>query len=113
FAPRAQLRQGLLDGLENRVVPAAWTPPDLLVRGVILGCELGVGDGRDRHILARIAAESSATLKGFPSTLFNPSAGTRYAARKSCTSCPVFISGTSTRSKRFSRSPRFAGNGFR
>src|SRR6267378_5760622 len=34
LAPRAQLRQGLLDGLEDRVVPAAWTPPDLLVRSV-------------------------------------------------------------------------------
>src|SRR3989441_12272179 len=77
LAPRSQLRQGLLDGLEDRVVPAAGAPPDLLVRGIILGAELGVGDGRDRHILARIAAESSATLKGFPSTLFSPSAGTR------------------------------------
>src|SRR2546423_1677003 len=59
--------------------------------------ELGVGDRRDRHRLARIAADSSATLKGFPSTLFSPPAGRGEGARHNFTHWPAFIFGTRPR----------------
>src|SRR5213076_1236550 len=51
LAPGAELRQRFLDRLEDRVVPTAGAPPDLLIRRVVLGGELRVGDRRDRHRL--------------------------------------------------------------
>src|SRR5207249_2326756 len=51
LTPGAELRQRFLDRLEDRVVPTAGAPPDLLIRRVVLGGELGVGDRRDRHRL--------------------------------------------------------------
>src|SRR6185503_1167498 len=103
----------LLHRLEDRVVAAAGTPADFLVRGVILGGELRVGDRGDRHTIFLIACAISVTRKGLPVTFGSDSAGTRYSARSSFTSWPLFISGTSTRSKRFSKSPRFRGNGLK
>src|SRR2546426_752597 len=51
LAPGAEVRQGLLDRLEDRIVPAPGAPPNLLVRRVVLGGELRVGDRGDRHRL--------------------------------------------------------------
>src|SRR2546422_5071641 len=51
LSPGAKLRQRFLDRLEDRVVPTAGAPPDLLIRRVVLGGELRVGDRRDRHRL--------------------------------------------------------------
>src|SRR5207253_10416832 len=51
LAPGAKLRQCFLERLEHRVVPTAGAPPDLLIRRVVLGGELRVGDRRDRHRL--------------------------------------------------------------
>src|SRR5262249_57500254 len=100
--------------LENRVVAAPRTPPDLLVRCVVLGRELRVGDRGDGHPASppappprpsgtggappRMRCTISITRNGFPVTLPNPSASIRYSARSSLTSWPLFISGTSTRS---------------
>src|SRR5439155_1533115 len=85
--PRRDVGEGLLHGLEDRVVAAPRTPAHLLVGGVILGLQLAVGDGDDGHFAcSRIAAPSSATWNGFPAILLNPLASTRYAARSSCTS---------------------------
>src|SRR5260370_7093356 len=111
----AQLSEHLVHRLEDGVVAAAGAPPDLLVRGIVFGLELGVGDSRDGHGVRppRIACTISATLNGLPSTLESASAGTRYAARKSWTSWPALRSRTRTRANRWSKSPRLRGNGFR
>src|SRR5439155_5735765 len=106
LAPRPYLRHRLVHRLEDRIVPAAGAPAHFLVGRVILGLELGVGDRRDGH---RIASAISETLNGFPCTLLSASAGTRYVARNSCTSWPLFSSGTRTRSNRLSSSPRVRG----
>src|SRR5205085_6522200 len=103
----------LLYRFEDRVVAAARTPADFLVGRVVFRRELGVSDRRNRHAIFLIAWAISVTRNGLPVTFGNDSAGTRYSARSSFTSCPLFISATSTRSNRFSKSPRFRGNGLR
>src|SRR5437773_1721305 len=112
LAHQSHVGARLLHRLQNRVIAAARTPPDFLVRGVIFGRELRVGDRGDGHPASppnplpsegggappRIRCTISVTRKGLPVTLLNPSASTRYSALSSFTSCPLFISGTSTRS---------------
>jgi hypothetical protein len=117
LARDAQLRHELLHGREDRVVPAAGAPPDLLVRDEVLAGEL-----RERLGLVTVTSSPSAcrrtiltsslTWKGRPATLFTPSASTRYFARTRSRSCPRFSSGTRTFLKRLRMSPRFFGKGF-
>ncbi len=90
----ADIGERLLHGLENGVVAAARTPAHFLVGRVVLGREARRLDRRNH---ARIASRIVATLNGLPVTWLSPSTGSKYAARSSCTSWPLFISGTSTR----------------
>src|SRR5262245_14599570 len=52
----------------------------------------------EHQSIASIASASSSERNGSPRTRLNPTASTRNSARTSLSSCPRFISGTSTRS---------------
>src|SRR6266480_2739503 len=75
LALQLQLGARLLYRLEDRVVAAARTPADFLVRGVVLGRELGVADGGDGHTIFLIACAISVTRNGLPVTFPSGSAG--------------------------------------
>src|SRR5690606_24337426 len=97
-----QVGAGLLHRLQDRVVAAAGAPAHLLVAGVVLRLRVELLRGRDNvhgfhpSSAARIAVSSSTILNGLPETFDRLSARSRYCARSSVTSWPLFISGTST-----------------
>src|SRR5207247_4683868 len=90
----AQLREDGLHRGEDRVIAAAGAPPDLLVGlEVLLGLD---GQAGGHRVISSILASISDCLNGLPWILLKPSASTRYFARSSHSSCPMFISGTTT-----------------
>src|SRR5215216_957759 len=121
----AELRHEPLDGGEDGVVAAAGTPARLLIGGEVRLGELqdvaAVGAGGVAGHLdvasvadgtrARICSIMSRVKIGSPSTLVKLSQSTRNSARRTFTSCPVFISGTSTRSWERSTSSVLPGSG--
>src|SRR2546426_8014276 len=88
LALQSQLGAGLLHGLQDRVIATPRTPANFLVRGVVLGSELSVGDRGNRHVIFLIACAISVTRNGLPVTFDSPSAGIKYSALSSFTSCP-------------------------
>src|SRR5262249_53175409 len=92
----AELREDRLHGRQDRVVPAAGAPAYLLVGLEILLRVDGQGRGHDCFRTSSIFASISASLNGLPWILLKPSASARYFARSTNTSCPMFISGTTT-----------------
>src|SRR5260370_19600182 len=112
LAHEAQFRAGFLHRLQDRVITAPRAPADLLIRRIVLGRKLRVGDRGDGHRF-RIACAISVTRNGLPVTFGSDSAGIRYSARSNFTSWPLFISGTSTRSNCLSKSPRLRGKGLK
>src|SRR3989454_2212974 len=116
----AEVRHRLLHRGEDRVVPAARAPPDVLV-GLevllrVLGCFLRLGAARAHVGLPTswlMASRISSLASGRPRMRLKPTASTRYSARSTRTSWPLLISGTST--LRYSRRmwPRSGGSGFR
>src|SRR3546814_14272648 len=108
FGADAEFRHGPLNGLQDRIVPAARAPAHFLVSLEILDAKLG-------HLVharfSSMAASISAMRKGWPEILFKGLASTRYWSRKTVFNCPVFISGTNIRSSPFSNSPRFLVKG--
>src|SRR5206468_11211751 len=110
----------LLDGRQDRVVPATRAPANILVGlEILLGVPrrfLGSGFARAHAWPPRswmMAAKISSDASGRPRTRLKPTASTRYSARSTRTSCPLLISGT--RTLRYSRKmwPRSGGRGFR
>ncbi len=100
----AELRHERLDGGEDRVVAAAGAPARLLV-----GREVRLRQLEDVPAVARAVRPAHASLAsicsimsrvkiGRPSTFVKLSQGIRNSARRTFTSWPMFISGTSTRS---------------
>src|SRR5713226_2088026 len=116
----AEVGHRLLRRRQDRVVPAAGAPADVLV-GLevllrVLGRFLRVGAARAHTRLSWswvMASWISSLASGSPRTRLKPTASTRYSARSTRTSWPLLISGTSTR--RYSRRmwPRSGGSGFR
>src|SRR5690606_29008056 len=120
LATHAHVGQGQLHGGEDAVVPAARAPADLLVRHPVLAA--GLRDGGVAHFAApfcatprasRMADSISTAVKGRPRILLTVLASMRNSARRTLLSWPRLSSGTSARSNRPSRSPRFGGNGCR
>ena len=130
LAGHAQFRKHLLDVAENRVIAAAGAPADGLI-----GSEIRLGEvardrsvhgfrrlrfqstasalGRDLRSNARMRCSISVIWNGRPWTLWKEMASTRNSARRTCTSCPRFISGTKMCRKLASTVPRSSGSGFR
>src|SRR6185295_14329108 len=115
----SQLREDLLRGVQDRVVPAAGAPADLLVAlEVLLGVDgtgRRLGRRRGDHYLHSFSMTSisSETRNGLPWTLLTPLASTRNFARRRNSSCPRFISGTRTFLYLERTLPRLTGNGLR
>src|SRR5262249_35764823 len=120
----AEIRHRLLHGAQDRVIPAARAPPNVLVRfEVLLRVLRGAARRRPRSSLdgahrfsSRIwlmASRISWLASGIPLTRLKPTASTRYSARRTRTSCPLLISGTSTRRYWRRICPRSGGSGFR
>src|SRR5262249_25170163 len=114
-----EVRHHLLDRGEDSVVPATPAPPDVLVRLEVLPRVAW----RLRRVRLRahqlpstswlMASRMSWVASGTPRTRLKPTASTRYSERSTRTSCPLLISGTSTR--RYWRRiwPRSGGRGQR
>src|SRR5690606_19356172 len=122
LAFQAQGGQERLDGVEHDVVAAARAPPHFLVGLVVLGLLLFVGRGYEvesaqlrqtqvdlGHLtttslsvgetfvaMSVNTCSSSSALNGKPAILVWEWMSTRYFARNSHASWPVFISGTTT-----------------
>src|SRR2546422_4132758 len=116
----AEVRHRLLHRREDRVVPAPGAPPDVLIGLEVLlrvpGRFLRRGTARAHALLSTswlMASRISSLASGRPRTRLKPTASTRYSARRTRTSWPLLISGTST--LRYSRTigPRSGGSGVR
>src|SRR3990170_1049143 len=113
-------RHRLLHRAQDGVVPTAPAPPHVLVGLEVL---LGVlrhgsrGPRDNAHCFASrswlMASRISWLASGMPRTRLNPTASTRYSARRTRTSWPLLISGTSTRLNWRRIWPRSGGSGFR
>ncbi len=90
----AEVGEHRLHGGEDRVVAAPRAPADLLVGLEVLAGQDGQRGGH--RTASSIIASTSDTLNGLPWILLNPCASIRYFARSTHTSCPMFISGTTT-----------------
>src|SRR5580704_649640 len=97
-----ELRKNRLHGGKNRVVSAARAPTNFLVGlKVFLGerCDRWQRGGAHRDFSPRISSifcSTSACLNGRPCILLRPMASTRYFARSTQSSWPMFNSGTRT-----------------
>src|SRR3989442_516726 len=115
----AEVRHRLLHRGEDRVVPAARAPPDVLV-GLevllrVLGCFLRLGAARAHVGLPTswlMASRISSLASGRPRMRLKPTASTRYSARSPRTSWPLLISGTSPLRSSRRIWPRSGGSGF-
>src|SRR5215510_639375 len=108
----------LLDGRQDRVVPAARAPAYVLVGLEILlrVPRRFLGSARAHALPPRswlMASRISSDASGRPRTRLNPTASTRYSARSTRTSCPLLISGTMTFRYSLRIWPRSGGSGFR
>src|SRR6058998_3294846 len=116
----AEVGHRLLHRGEDRVVSAPGAPPDVLIGLEVFlrvpGRFLRRGTARAHALLSTswlMASRISSLASGRPRTRLKPTASTRYSARRTRTSWPLLISGTST--LRYSRTmwPRSGGSGFR
>src|SRR6266508_544197 len=116
----AKARHRLLDRAQDGVVPAARAPAHVLVGlevllGVLRHSSRGARD--DAHGFASrswlMASRISWLASGMPRTRLKPTASTRYSARRTRTSWPLLISGTSTRRNWRRIWPRSGGSGLR